>query len=504
MQKKQSMKNIHLIFPHQLFKNNPLFEADGEYYLIEEYLFFRQYRFHQQKIAFHRANMKYYENYLLKKGLKVTYIDSTSDLADIRKLLSSSSFPATLQISLIDPTDDWLMQRIQKVCQQRGWAIKCYESPLFLNTNESLQGFFQPGKKKYLQTEFYKQERIKRKILMTDNGGPLGGQWTYDVENRKKFPRGKTAVKVNYPPSNNYSEEARQYTLKNYAHHPGALTADFRYPVGFEESEQWLQQFLANRLCEFGEYEDAIVQKEILLNHSLLSPVMNIGMISPAAIIEKTIQHCDEHEIPLNSSEGFIRQLMGWREFIRGIYRDKGVAQRTRNYWGFKRKIPAGFYDGSTGILPVDETIKKVLKTGYCHHIERLMILGNFMLLCEFDPDEVYRWFMELFIDAYDWVMVPNIYGMSQFADGGLMATKPYISGSNYLMKMSDYPKGPWQEVWDALFWRFLDKQRAFFSANPRMGMLLKSYDGWDQEKRNKLQQKATEFLNTLDSENPQ
>jgi deoxyribodipyrimidine photolyase-related protein len=195
---------------------------------------------------------------------------------------------------------------------------------------------------------------------------------------------------------------------------------------------------------------------------------------------------------------------MGWREFIRGIYRDKGVAQRTRNYWGFKRKIPAGFYDGSTGILPVDETIKKVLKTGYCHHIERLMILGNFMLLCEFDPDEVYRWFMELFIDAYDWVMVPNIYGMSQFADGGLMATKPYISGSNYLMKMSDYPKGPWQEVWDALFWRFLDKQRAFFSANPRMGMLLKSYDGWDQEKRNKLQQKATEFLNTLDSENPQ
>lgn len=501
MQKKQGMKNIHLIFPHQLFKDNPLFEEEGEYYLIEEYLFFRQYRFHQQKIAFHRANMKYYESYLRNRGLKVNYIDSTSELSDIRKLLKESSFPASLQISLIDPTDDWLMQRIQKVCEQRGWTIKRYESPLFLNTNDSLNAFFHPGKKKYLQTEFYKQERIKRKILLTENGGPLGGQWTYDIENRKKFPRGKKVVQVNYPLPNDYYEEARQYTLKNYAYYPGELPANFQYPVGFEESEEWFRQFLANRLCEFGVYEDAIVGKEILLNHSLLSAVLNIGMITPASIIEKTIQHGEEHKIPLNSSEGFIRQLMGWREFIRGIYRDRGVAQRTRNYWGFKRKIPVCFYNGSTGILPVDETIKKVLKTGYCHHIERLMILGNFMLLCEFDPDDVYRWFMELFIDAYDWVMVPNVYGMSQFADGGLMATKPYISGSNYLMKMSDYPKGAWQEVWDALFWRFLDKQRAFFSGNPRMGMLLKSYDAWDVEKRNKLQQKAKEFLNSLEAE---
>ncbi len=157
------------------------------------------------------------------------------------------------------------------------------------------------------------------------------------------------------------------------------------------------------------------------------------------------------------------------------------------------------FYTGETGIVPVDNVIGKVLKTGYCHHIERLMVLGNFMLLCEFDPDEVYRWFMELFIDAYDWVMCPNVYGMSQFADGGLMATKPYISSSNYLMKMSDYPKGEWQQVWDGLFWRFMHTKRDFFEKNPRLGMLIKTFDKMPKKKQNQHLKAAEDFLNLLD-----
>ena len=170
--------------------------------------------------------------------------------------------------------------------------------------------------------------------------------------------------------------------------------------------------------------------------------------------------------MPINSTEGIIRQLIGWREFIRGIYEVKGNEERTKNFWNFKKSMPSHFYDATTGIEPIDNTIKGVLETGYCHHIERLMILGNFMLLCEIDPDDVYKWFMELFIDAYDWVMVPNIYGMSQFADGGLMSSKPYISSSNYLIKMSNYEKGDWQKTWDGLFWRFMNKQRDFFLKN--------------------------------------
>ena len=259
-----------------------------------------------------------------------------------------------------------------------------------------------------------------------------------------------------------------------------------------------LFSFLEERMEEFGDYEDAIVHKEMLLNHSLLTPMLNVGLLTPEQIIRQTLDYNLAHGVRINSTEGFVRQIIGWREFIRGVYVTKGREERTRNYWGFTRKIPKSFYNGTTGIVPVDETIKKVLQTGYCHHIERLMVLGNFMLLCEFDPDDVYQWFMEFFIDAYDWVMVPNVYGMSQFADGGLMSTKPYISSSNYLMKMSDYPKGEWQEIWDALFWRFMDLHRSFFLRNNRLKMLVNNYDKWDNSKQRALHQKAEDFLEGL------
>ena len=174
---------------------------------------------------------------------------------------------------------------------------------------------------------------------------------------------------------------------------------------------------------------------------------------------------------------------------------------RTKNFWNFDRKIPLSFYDGTTGIEPLDKTIKKVVKFGYCHHIERLMILGNFMILCEFDPDEVYRWFMELFIDAYDWVMVPNVYGMSQFADGGTLSTKPYISGSNYIMKMSNYKKGEWQPIWDGLFWRFMATHRDFFQKNPRLSMLVRNLDKMPEETINQHLISANSFLYQLDKQ---
>ena len=226
--------------------------------------------------------------------------------------------------------------------------------------------------------------------------------------------------------------------------------------------------------------------------------MLNSGLLDINFVLDKTIVFYNKNDIPLNSCEGFIRQIIGWREFIRGIYTVKGSEERTKNFWGFKRKIPKSFYDASTGILPVDDSIRKILKTGYAHHIERLMILGNFMLLCEFDPDEVYRWFMEMFIDSYDWVMVPNVYGMSQFADGGLMSTKPYISGSSYILKMSNYKKGEWSGIWDSLFWNFIDNHRDFFDKNPRMRMLVRNFDKMDIDKRTNLLKSAHSFLENL------
>jgi deoxyribodipyrimidine photolyase-related protein len=208
-----------------------------------------------------------------------------------------------------------------------------------------------------------------------------------------------------------------------------------------------------------------------------------------------------DYNTPLNSLEGFIRQIVGWREFIRAVYEREGRAQRTKNYWGFTRKIPPAFWKGTTGVEPVDIVIQKVLQNGYTHHIERLMVLGNFMLLCEFDPGEVYRWFMEMFVDAYDWVMVPNTYGVICFADGGLMTTKPYISGSNYLLKMGTWKKGPWQEVWDALFWRFMFMHQDFFNQNPRLSMLLRMFEKMPHEKRQGHLSIADNFLCGLDKQ---
>lgn len=261
-----------------------------------------------------------------------------------------------------------------------------------------------------------------------------------------------------------------------------------------------LDDFLKHRFQKYGVYQDAILRQDSFLFHSLLTPALNIGLLTPKEVVDRALKAADKNKVPLNSLEGFIRQVVGWREFIRGVYVHAGRKQRTVNYWKHTRKIPETFWTGETGIEPVDVVIRRVLKTAYAHHIERLMILGNFMLLCEFDPDEVYRWFMELFIDAYDWVMVPNVYGMSQFADGGVMATKPYISSSNYVLKMSNFKKGPWCEIWDGLFWRFVDKHKKFFAANPRLNMMNRQLAKMKEEKKVRLFKAAEQYLESLGS----
>ena len=489
------MKEIALIFPHQLFEAHPAVHIDREIYLIEEHLFFKQYNFHQQKLAFHRATMKSYERFLVGKGCVVKYINCSTDEADIRRLI------ATLEVDTIhlaDPVDNYLSRRLNQGCQKKGIKLIEYSSPGFLNTKDELSAFFNPGKKKFFQTEFYIKQRKKQGILLDDAGKPLGGQWTYDGENRKKYPRKKSPPKISYPEANACFDEALGYVAKLFPTNPGSVGDSPLYPIDFSSSKSWLDQFLAIRFSEFGPYEDAIVSQESILHHSVLSPLINCGLLTPGYVVKEILKYAEYHQIRINNTEGIIRQIIGWREFIRGVYEAKGSEERTKNFWGFKRKIPASFYHGTTGIEPIDHTIKKLLSTGYNHHIERLMILGNFMLLCEFDPKEVYQWFMEMYIDAYDWVMVPNVYGMSQFADGGLMSTKPYISGSNYLMKMSNYKKGDWQSIWDGLFWRFMHKHREFFLSNPRLGMLIRTFDKMNEEKRNAHLKAAEDFLTVL------
>ena len=493
------MSKTGILFPHQLFEQNILVSECDTIYLVEEWLFFRQFRFHKQKIAFHRASMKFYESYLQSKNINVVYIDAFNELADVRKLIPKLKSEGVECFEYIDTTDYWLEQRIGKACKASEIKADKNSTSLFLNSSEEVASFFS-GKKRLFQTDFYKHQRQKRNILLNNQQKPVGGKWTYDDENRLKYPKGKTPPKVEFLKPNAFYVEAVAYTEKYFPDNYGKLNSHFIYPSTHAESKDWLQDFFTTRFAAFGAYEDAIVSEENILHHSVLTPMLNAGLLTPQYIIDEALQYADKQDIPINSLEGFIRQVMGWREFIRAVYELKGTEERTRNYWGFTRKIPASFWNGTSGIAPVDSTIKKVLETGYCHHIERLMVLGNFMLLCEFDPDEVYRWFMELFIDAYDWVMVPNVYGMSQFADGGLKATKPYISASNYLMKMSDFKKGEWQPIWDGLFWRFMHTHRTFFLQNPRLGMLVKSFDKMPELKQKTHLNNAAQYLKSLDS----
>jgi deoxyribodipyrimidine photolyase-related protein len=297
---------------------------------------------------------------------------------------------------------------------------------------------------------------------------------------------------IGHAPKNCFVEEAQQYVASNFPENPGSVDPFF-YPVTHADAAVWLQEFVDGRLAQFGTYEDAISQEHDVLFHSLLSPSLNIGLLTPRQAVDAALAH--QESVPLNCLEGFVRQIVGWREYMRGAYQASGRRLRSRNVWNHSRTMPTAFWSATTSIAPVDRVINKLLRGAYAHHIERLMILTNFMLLCEFHPDQVYQWFMEMFIDAYDWVMVPNVYAMALYSDGGSITTKPYISGSNYILKMSDFRRGPWCDVWDGLYWRFVAKHREEFWVNQRTKVLVMGLDRMPSDKRERHLQTAENFL---------
>ncbi|MCU0720087.1 MAG: cryptochrome/photolyase family protein [Pirellula sp.] len=479
-----------LIYPHQLFREHPGIKPGRSIFLAEDPLFFRQYQFHRQKLMLHRASMKNYEAELRKKH-DVHYIEAN-------ELTASSEIGPILKrkgvdkILCVEPSDDYLKRGIAKACQDNRLGLTWLEDPAFLTSTDTIH-IELGSKKKLFFTSFYIEQRKRLGCLLDDDGSPVGGKWSFDTENRKRVPKDLKLPSAPSIKQDRFSEEARTYVSDRF---PNAIGPDVSllYPHSRRSALKWLEQFVSERLALFGDYEDAILVDQSVLFHSCLTPMLNIGLISPNDIIQAALKQPD---VPINSLEGFIRQVIGWREFIRGIYLTKGQQQRTTNFWNHHRSIPHSFYDGTTGIEPIDTVIRRLLKTGYCHHIERLMILGNFMLLCEFHPNEVYRWFMELFIDSYDWVMVPNVYGMSQHADGGLMTTKPYISGSSYVLKMSDFKKGDWCPIWDSLYWNFIAKQRTFFEKNPRMKVMTSQLDKMGA-KLQEHQTRANKFLDAI------
>jgi deoxyribodipyrimidine photolyase-related protein len=249
------------------------------------------------------------------------------------------------------------------------------------------------------------------------------------------------------------------------------------------------------RLVDFGPYEDALSRRSETVFHSVLSPLLNLGLLTPRDVLDRVIDHARANEVPLNSLEGFVRQVIGWREFVRGIYRHFGERQENENFWGHRRGLAESWYRGETGIVPLDHAIRTAERLGWTHHITRLMVVGNLMTLAEIAPNAAHDWFMEMYVDSSDWVMGPNVYGMAIFSDGGIFATKPYICGSNYLLKMSDFGRGEWCDVVDGLYWRFIGKHRDFFAANPRLAMMARMLDRLKPARRERIFAAAEGFL---------
>jgi deoxyribodipyrimidine photolyase-related protein len=485
-------EHARLVFPHQLFVEQLRVEPGTLVVLVEPDLFVRQFSFHSHKLVLHRASMRAFAERLREEGHATAYVESTADEPTEQRLAGLLREAGVAEVSVFDVVDDWLGQEVERAVAAAGAELTELTTPAFLTTPAQIEEIFSRHRRPRMQ-HFYEAQRRRLDLLM-DGDRPVGGRWSYDEENRKSLPRDIEIPALPTPTRSEHVRAAIAWVEEEFPDNPGD-PATFRWPVTHRQADHWLRRFLEDRFADFGPYEDAIAADEPWLFHSALSPLINIGLLDPERVVRAAVRHADHHDVPLPSLEGFVRQVIGWREYMRAAYVVHGRAMRTRNTLRLARDLAPGWWDGTTGIEPVDVVIRRVLEHGYAHHIERLMILGNAMLLLRHDPDEVYAWFMELFVDAYDWVMVPNVYAMSQFAAGELITTKPYVSGSNYVRKMSDFPPGDWTTVWDALYWQFVEDYRDGFAANPRSSMAVRTLDRMKPERRRELRQVAAEWL---------
>lgn len=482
------MKEATIVYPHQLFRNHPAIAKGRPVYLVEESLILTHNPIHRQKLLFHLDTMDAYEVYLKEAGhdvirLPITIYPTTETVFNKLKIDNVDT------VHIVDTTDDYLERAIRKSGLNRIW----YESPLFLLPKaEAVERFL---KSKRFMANFYKQLRIDKQILVTNNNQPVGGEWSFDKENRKAIPKSMALPTDIAIKSVSKEDKERLAAIGGESYG----NAGRWLPTSHHEAKQYLKDFLSYRFANFGDYEDAIHTDHVRLWHSTLSPLINVGLLTPQEVVDAALKYAEINNTPINALEGFVRQIIGWREFIRASYECDGRTMRRQNFFNHTRPLPRSFWTGETDLLPFDHTISTTLSTGYTHHIERLMVMGNGLLLLGIHPDEVYRWFMGMYVDAYDWVMVPNVYGMSQFADGGSFATKPYISGANYLRKMSNYPKGDWEETWTALYWHFIHTYSDVFLKNYRLSMMPRLLANMSKEKRTHYHNVASDYLDNLD-----
>ncbi|MCB0325411.1 MAG: cryptochrome/photolyase family protein, partial [Bdellovibrionales bacterium] len=392
--------------------------------------------------------------------------------------------------------DDRFMEaRIQHFCKIHALRFTQLRSPKFLTSRSEFGDYLAAVEKPFMKT-FYEQRRRSMNLLMHGDR-PEGGRFSFDAENRRRLPK---TVEPPELPTAIHSEHTRDVLAlveRQFPDHPGRTT-DFWLPTTRPEARRWADRFFTERLPWFGDFQDALTHRSNFVFHSVLTPWLNMGLLTPEELVRDALDAYATGGVSLNSVEGFIRQVVGWREFVNGIYRHFDDQQSSTNFFGHRRQLSRVWYGGTSGVPPLDDALKKVERYGYAHHIERLMLFANIMLLCRVAPLTGHRWFMEQFVDSADWVMGPNVYGMGLFSDGGLFATKPYICGSNYWLKMSDYKRGEWCDAIDGLYWDFIADNRAFFAGNHRMKMMTTALDKMTAEKRARLSAAAQELTAAL------
>ena len=459
---------------------------------------------HPKKIAFTFAAMRKFAMHLVAQGWTVAYtrLDDPDNAGSIgAELLRRAAEHDAGEVLVTEP-GEW---RLILALQALPLLARILPDDRFLASHAEFDRWA-AGKTQLRMEYFYREMRRKTGLLM-DQGQPAGGQWNYDHDNRKPAPGAVDyAGPLRFEPDA-VVEEVLALVEARFGANFGTLRP-FWFATDAAQAQAQLAHWLVRGLPLFGDYQDAMLQGQPFIYHAVIGIYLNAGLLDPRAVCDAVEAEWRAGRVPINAAEGFIRQIIGWREYVRGIYFREGPEYVSRNALGHDRDLPAMFWGGPTRMACVAATVAQTRDEAYAHHIQRLMVTGNFALLAGIDPAQVHEWYLAVYADAYEWVEAPNVIGMSQFADGGVIASKPYVSSGNYIDRMSDYcgscaykvkvKTGPGACPFNLLYWHFLDRHRERFGANPRMGQMYATWDRMEAGKRAVIVAEAEAWLGRM------
>lgn len=460
---------------------------------------------HKQKLVLVFSAMRHFAEQLRVDGFTVSYMRAASFEAGIANYVDEATPD---EIVVMKPTDWGYEDRLSEAAERAGARLVVVPNELWLTSDDDFDEWAKG--RKSLRLEYFYREQRKRLGWLMDGDQPAGGRWNFDKDNRQTPDADHVFPEAHLFEPDTITSEVVEDVEANWPDHFGT-TSGFAWPVTRAEAERAREDFLERRLADFGPYEDAMVEGEDVLYHSLLSAPINLGLLHPREVCERALEYAAEEEngVPLQSIEGFIRQILGWREFIRHVYRREMPTLRSDNGLEQERSLPGMYWGEDTRMRCVGETVKQLQRTGHTHHIQRLMVLGNFALIAGVDPRELNDWFLACFIDALDWVVTPNVMGMSQFADLGGFTSKPYAASGNYVNRMSDHcgrchydhrkSVGPDACPLNSLYWDFIDRHIERWRDNHRMGLVVKNWERRDEKAREEILERAREVMAALD-----